>query len=154
MKQITMHLDENYLRPIVRSAMFYGLAILIDSGADFPVWVADEESLIVAGGKSLNTKGCFHGFGGVAEGNMYRLTVNLGTDENNSIIFNDMPLIACKTENKPNFQLILPATAFANMMYQIDNINHRFNLDIADNQTVINLKYKLAEDGPEIYSTE
>ena len=56
MKQITMNLDENHLRPITELSAFYEISALIDTGADFPVWIGDKEVLEKPGAVSLHKK--------------------------------------------------------------------------------------------------
>lgn len=59
------------------------------------------------------------------------------------LIFPNMSLIACSDLEKVPFQLILSATMFDNLLYEIDNKNHRLNITVPDDKSVIrNLRIK------------
>ena len=154
MKQITMNLDENHLRPITELSAFYEISALIDTGADFPVWIGDKEVLEAMNAVPLNKTVYFTGFGGSVQGELYRLDLIFGSSLNNSIIYNKMPIIACDQLNSTNYQIILPATIFENMVYQIDNINHKLNIDIPDGQVSRNLGFSEEGKGIVIYSIQ
>ena len=53
----------------------------------------------------------------------------------NHLMFLDMPIIATNMDSL-NCHLILPATMFDKMIYEIDTINHVLNIDTKDNQFV------------------
>ncbi|MBR1476581.1 MAG: hypothetical protein IJ608_01285 [Lachnospiraceae bacterium] len=154
MRQITFKLDEDNLRPIVRLKAFHNIAVLIDTGADFPVWVAGKKVIESLGAEPLNRKTKFTGFGGEVTGELYRMDVTFGNSEADTIIYNKMPIILCEELNSTNYQLIMPATAFENMMYQVDNVNNKFNVDVPDNQISVNLGFRQTEDGTIIYTLQ
>lgn len=154
MRQITLNLDENFLRPITILTAFHKLKALVDTGADFPVWIEDKEVLEKLGAVSLHKKVLFTGFGGNVQGELYRLDLIFGNSLNNSIVYNKMPIIACDQLNSTNYQIILPATIFENMIYQIDNINHKLNIDIPDGQVSRNLGFREEGKGIVIYSIQ
>ena len=56
MKQLTLNLDRRVLRPIAELNAFHGFNVLIDTGADFPVWIEDKEVLEKLGAVSLHKK--------------------------------------------------------------------------------------------------
>lgn len=132
--QLTLKLDANSRRPVVKLSWFNGCRALLDTGALFPVWTANGELLKQLGAKQIKENVCFGGFGGDAEGSLYRINFKLG-----NLMFQDMPIVATNMKNL-NCHLILPATMFDKMVYEIDTINHALNIDTKDNQLVRLLK--------------
>ena len=49
--QLTLKLDENARRPVVKLDWFYGCRALLDTGALFPVWTGSEKILDKLGAK-------------------------------------------------------------------------------------------------------
>jgi hypothetical protein len=68
---------------------------------------------------------------------LYRLTVRLG-----DLIYADMPILLSPINSKAlkNIHIVLAATNFRGMVYTIDTLNDTLTLEIADGQTVRNLK--------------
>lgn len=129
--QITLKLDANARRPVVKLDWFNGCRALVDTGALFPVWTASENILIhKLGAKLIKKDVSFGGFGGEARGTLYRVNFKL-----HNLIFLDMPIIATNMQDL-NCHLILPATMFDKMIYEIDSINNAMNIDTKDNQLV------------------
>lgn len=59
------------------------------------------------------------------------------------LIFPNMHIIACNDLKNAPFQLILSATMFQNLIYEIDNKHHKLNVTIPDDEsTVRNLRIK------------
>lgn len=129
--QITIQLDDKARRPIANINWFNGCRALIDTGALFPIWNKSEAGLVRHLGAVLIKKDVvFGGFGGEARGNLYRVNFEL-----NGIYYIDMPIIASKLV-RANWSMILSATMFDGMSYEIDTVNKRLNIDIKDNQPV------------------
>lgn len=57
MKQFTLSLVKNSLRPVVKLESWNNFRALLDTGAFFPIWTAEEEILNDLGGRIL--KKCF-----------------------------------------------------------------------------------------------
>lgn len=130
MRQFTLRLDKNYQRPIVELSDWYNLTALLDTGALFPVWTAPERLLVKIGGKLFQKGVSFSGFGGSTKGNLYRVPmVSIG-----SLEFSDMPIVACDDLEEVPYQLILSATMFQNLIYEIDDANHKFTITIPDGE--------------------
>lgn len=75
----------------------------------------------------------FGGFGGRTKGNLYKLQSMVLGD----LIFPNIHIVACKDLRDVPFQLILSATMFQNLIYEIDDKNHRFNVTIPDDESNI-----------------
>lgn len=132
--QLTLKLDANARRPVVKLNWFNGCRALLDTGALLPVWTANGEILQELGAKLIKKNVSFGGFGGDAEGALYRVDFYLG-----NLIFKDMPIVATSMQDL-NCHLILPAIMFDKTIYEIDTINHALNIDTKDNQLVRILK--------------
>lgn len=142
MKQFTLQLNSRYQRPIVELKTWHNVEALLDTGAFFPIWTADEKILEKTGGILERKNIKFSGFGGETSGNLYRL--NMFTIRN--LNFPNMSIIACKDLKAVPFQLILSATMFHNLIYEIDSKNHKLNVTIPDNESTIrNLVIKDSE---------
>lgn len=72
----------------------------------------------------------FGGFGGEARGNLYRVNFEL-----NSIHYINMPIIASELKGT-NWHIIISATMFDGMAYEIDTVNKKLNVDTKDNQPI------------------
>ena len=135
MKQFTLSLYENFQRPVAALNNWYNFDVMIDTGALFPIWTDDEEMLHSIGADLIRTNVSFGGFGGKAEGNLYRLQCFVLGE----LMFPRLPIIACKA-NIP-CHMIVSATMFSNLRYEIDDENHKLNVTIPSNQSLVrNLK--------------
>ncbi|MCM1125762.1 MAG: hypothetical protein NC429_04760 [Lachnospiraceae bacterium] len=129
--QITIQLDDEARRPIAKIDWFHGCRALIDTGALFPIWSINEDILIEELGAVLIKKNVtFGGFGGEAQGNLYKVNFEL-----NGMRYIDMPIVASKLINA-GWHMILSATMFDGMIYEIDTVNKKLNIDTKDNQSV------------------
>ena len=129
MKQFSLNLLENFNKPFVYLENFFKIRALLDTGADFPVWSVDETFLEKIGGVKINSNISFGGFGGQTTGNLYRMKYfQLG-----NLIFPEMHIVAKKL-NLP-CQMILSAPMFHDLIYEIDNLNHKLNITIPDGKS-------------------
>ena len=130
MKQITFQLDHRQQRPVLK--LEGKLRALLDTGAYIPVWTDDEEVLAHNMGAELVAKNVsFTGFGGTAIGNLYKVTLRVG-----ELIYPNMSILANQDLDTP-FNLILSATMFQNLIYEVDDKNHRFNVSIPDEESMV-----------------
>lgn len=144
--QVTVQLDDEARRPIAKINWFNGCRALIDTGALFPIWNKSEDILIRKLGAVLVKKDItFGGFGGEARGNLYRVNFEL-----NSIHYIDMPIIAGELKGT-NRHIIVSATMFDGMTYEIDTINKRLNIDTKDNQTIRILRLSSDNNNLSVY---
>lgn len=142
MKQFTMKLDRQHKRPVV--VLNNGLTALLDTGAYIPIWTDNEEILVSRLGAQIVQKNVsILGFGGAAYGNLYKVTLDIG-----GILYPNMHIVA-NSELNVSFNLILSATMFDGLIYQIDTVNHVLNVDIPDSESnirnlrIVNEKGKL-----------
>lgn len=137
MKQFTLTLNRQYHRPIVQLHEWNDFEALLDTGALFPVWTDSARVLEKTGAVSMNTEAEFNGFGGKAKGILYKIpSIVIG-----QLVFPCMPIIACKDLQNVPYQLILSATMFQGLMYEIDDKNHKLNITIPEGESNIrNLK--------------
>lgn len=133
MKQITLDLVKNNLRPIVQLKNWNNFRALLDTGAFFPVWTVDESLLKILGGKCIRKEVPFGGFGGETKGNLYELeSIVIG-----DLVFPNTHIIACKDLKNVPFQLVLSATMFHGLIYEIDSKNYKLNITIPDDESMV-----------------
>lgn len=140
MRQFSLNLDRKNKRPIV--LLGNGLTALLDTGAYIPVWTDEEEILISdMGAELVKVNVPLSGFGGFTYGNLYKVSIDVG-----GIIYPNMHIIANNDINAA-FNLILSATMFDGLVYQIDTVNHVLNVDVPDHESNIrNLRIE-SKDG-------
>ena len=144
--QITIQLDDRARRPIANIKWFNGCRALIDTGALFPIWNKNEDILVKKLGAALIKRDViFGGFGGEARGNLYRVNFEL-----NGIYYIDMPIVASKLV-RANWNMIISATMFDGMIYEIDTISKTLNINVKDNQPVRILKLSDDSDNISVY---
>lgn len=139
MKQYTLRLDSTRKRPVV--ILNNGLTALFDTGAYIPVWTDDEDILVSGLGARLIQRDVpLSGFGGCTCGNLYSVMIDVG-----GILYPNMHIIA-NNEINATFNLILSATMFDGLIYQIDTVNHVLNIEVPDRESNIrNLRVVNAE---------
>ena len=148
MKKFTLDLNEDDQRPIVILRRIIPLEAMLDTGAILPVWVSSPKLLKAIGGLFDRANVPFGGFGGITKGDLY-LIPNFRVGE---LVFPYMPIIL-SPHNLP-CKMILSATMFNSMMYEIDNINHRLNVSVPDTESLIrNLKIEDKNGSIHIFCT-
>lgn len=130
MKQFTLRLDATQQRPVV--LLKNTLTALLDTGAYIPIWTDDEDILVsVLGGKLIKRNVPFTGFGGTAYGNLYQVTLEIG-----DLIFPNMHIVA-NSDLNTSYNLILSATMFEGLSYEIDTKMHRLNISVPDEEALV-----------------
>ena len=122
--------------------MSNGLTALLDTGAYIPVWTDEEDILMTdLGAKLVRENVPLSGFGGYTYGNLYQVSIDIG-----GILYPNMHIIA-NNDIDATFNMILSATMFQGLIYQIDTVNHMLNIDIPDTESNIrNLRVE-SKDG-------
>lgn len=133
MEQFTLELNKNFQRPIVYLNSWHGINALLDTGALFPVWTASEDVLKSLGGICIRKNIKFGGFGGETEGSLYRLSgVTIG-----KLIFPELMVVSSRNLKSVPYHVILSATMFRELIYEIDDKNHRLNITIPNGESTI-----------------
>ena len=109
MKQFTLPLDKERQRPTLYLESFFRLSAMLDTGAVLPVWVEDEELLQSIGAIQSAENQPFGGFGGMTTASHSELSC----------------------------QMILSATMFSGLIYEIDDFHHNFNVTIPDKESLV-----------------
>lgn len=131
MKQMTLELDSAYQRPVVTLDNFYGLDAMLDTGAVYPVWMNGVESLCKLGAIKVIDSIEFGGLGGMTKGALYEIpSFQLG-----DLIYPHMKIIAHRSHFP--VPILLPATMFNNLIYEIDNKHHCLNITVPDDESII-----------------
>lgn len=140
MKQFTMKLDKKHQRPVV--ALKNGLTALVDTGAYIPVWTDDEDILVsFLWAELIRKRVQMSGFGGTAYGNLYKVNIDIG-----GILYPGMHIIA-NNDIDASFNLILSATMFDGLIYQVDTVNHILNIDVPDTESTVRNLRIVSRDG-------
>lgn len=149
MYRVVKKLVGKSLRPIIELNLFVGCLALIDTGAEIPVWVGEEDQLAALTGVSpTGVRSSIGGFGGASEGNVYRMTWVF-----EGLHYIEMPIVACNMKNI-SWDIVLPATMFDGMRYTVDNIRGEMIFEIQDNQTVRHLKLLVKDGSIHIFSQQ
>ena len=130
MKHITLSLRVTEdPRPIVHIENFFEVRAMLDTGAVLPVWTEDKNVLQAFGGVKVREKFNFSGFGGKAEGTLYRIpTFTLG-----ELTFPHLPIVAVRMSEP--YHMILSATMFSRLIYEIDDYRHKLNITVPDGES-------------------
>ena len=131
MKQFSMELYETIQRPVVYLPEWHKFDAMLDTGALFPVWVDEEAGLIDLGAECIKDNVEFGGIGGKANGKLYRLPIFKMGD----LIYPGLPIIAYQIEIP--CQMLLSATMFSHLRYEVEDENHRLNITIPDSQSCV-----------------
>lgn len=130
MKQFTLRLDATHQRPVV--LLKNSLTALLDTEAYILVWTDEEDILVsVMGGKLVKRNVPFTGFGGIAYGNLYQVTLEIG-----DLVFPNMHIVA-NSELNTSYNLILSATMFDGLIFEIDTKAHSLNVSVPDEESIV-----------------
>lgn len=147
--QITIQLDDKARRPVANLNWFHGCRALIDTGALFPIWNGSGSTLADGFRAKLQKKNViFSGFGGKTTGDLYRVNFEM-----NGLYYIDMPIIASELPGS-NWNMILSATMFDGMIYEIDTITKTLRIDTKDNQPVRILRLSNDNSNLSVYLAE
>ena len=139
MRQFTLNLDATQQRPVVA---LKNLTALLDTGAYIPVWTDDEEILVSDLGAKLIKKNIpFTGFGGTAHGNLYQVTLEVG-----DLVFPNMHIVA-NSELNTSYNLILSATMFDGLIYEINTRRHTLNVTVVNDSDIVRSLRVVDKDG-------
>lgn len=129
-----LDLDESQQRPVV--ILKEGFTALLDTGAFLPVWTAGEQLLISDFQAKLVQKNVpITGFGGTTYGDLYQANIQVG-----DLIYPQMHIVVNSELDTP-FYMILSATMFQNLIYEVDDKHHKFSVSIPDGESFVrNLK--------------
>ena len=131
MKQFTLDLYDNIQRPVIYLPDWNKFDVMLDTGALFPVWVDEEAVLTELGAECVKDSVEFGGFGGKAKGKLYKLPYfKMG-----ELIYPGLPVIAYQIEIP--CQMILSASMFSHLRYEIDDENHKLNVTVPDKQSCV-----------------
>jgi len=129
MRIFTLNLDATQQRPVV---VLKNLTALLDTGAYIPVWTDDESILVSELGAKLVKKDVpFTGFGGTTSGNLYQVTLEVG-----ELIFPNMHIIA-NSELNTSYNMILSATMFDGLIYEINTRYHTLNVTVVNESDLV-----------------
>ena len=118
-------------RPFVRMENFFNMDALLDTGSILPVWTASEEKLKAVGGKLIARDKPFGGFGGMTTGNIYEIQYFCIGE----LTFPHFHIIASPSDLP--CQMLLSATMFHRLIYEIDDYNYALNITVPDTESFV-----------------
>ena len=139
----SLDLREN--SPVFVIPWFNNCRVLVDTGATLPIWLKSVVPLKIKGAVKMDEKVRLNGLGGKVEADLYRVNFDLG-----SIHFKNLPVVH-KELKVADAYMILPATMFVGMIYEIDNINGAFTLKVEKSGYYRHFKIKDSDGIPYIY---
>lgn len=116
------NLDKKENSPVIVLPWFNNCRVLIDTGSTMPMWLKSIVPLKIKGAVKQDRQIELSGVGGKTPGELYKVNFDFG-----NIHFKDLPIVH-KEIKVADAYMILPATLFEDMAYEIDNINHTFKV--------------------------
>lgn len=138
-------LDTRENSPVIVLPWFNNCRVLIDTGATLPMWLKSVIPLKIKGAIKENHMVNLNGVGGNSTGDLYRINFDFG-----NIHFKNLPIVH-KEISVADAYMILPATLFEGMVYEIDNINHTFKVKVDNKEYYRDFKIKDKRGIPYIY---
>lgn len=130
-QSFNLGLDTAFQRPVVQ--LEKNILAMLDTGALFPVWVASEENLKALGGVKISDSVSFGGLGGKLNGKVYRLDEFKVGD----LVYRPLNIVVTKLiGNEPTVHMLLSATMFSDLKYEIDNKRHLMTVTIPDGESL------------------
>ena len=117
------------------------IVAMLDTGALYPIWTKSEELLIKLLKAEYTGKNVpVSGFGGTTTGKVYIIPLlQVG-----KINYTNMHIVVSDNLGKVPFSIILSATMFQGLIYEIDTVNNCFNVTIPNNESSIR-NYKVID---------
>jgi len=141
MQNIVFKLLANENRPVAILEDFHNVYAMIDTGSVLPVWCGKERVIRKYGAKKILDEVEFGGFGGMTKGKLYQMPVfNFG-----GLIFPHMNIILHEGFSLPS-PLLLPATIFHNLIFEINNKLHTLKITIPDGESNVR-NFIIREEG-------
>ena len=147
MNQFTLKLRAGYANPVIVLSDFHNLLALIDTGAGIPVITLPEDKVLSMGGKlkqkDINVRGLSHSSN---KGSLYQFkNFKLG-----DVMYVELD-VAVVPDDKSPYNMLLSSTMFRDMIYEIDDLNHRFNVSVRDSDCIRKLVAYYDKDSDKLY---
>ncbi|MCI8975354.1 MAG: hypothetical protein HFH79_17540 [Lachnospiraceae bacterium] len=139
----SLDLKEN--SPVFVIPWFNNCRVLVDTGATLPIWLKSVIPLKIKGAVKMDENVNLNGVGGKVTADLYRVNFDLG-----NIHFKNLPVVH-KELKVADAYMILPATLFDGMMYEVDNINGTFTIKFDKSGYYRYFKIKDTDGIPYVY---
>lgn len=130
MHTIAFDLDKGVFRPVIKHKTM-NIKMLVDSGADTPVWLAGEETFRAMFPDAIKVgSSSFYGLGSNKEVQCVKYRIpkfTLG-----DLVFHNMGIDVHMHISKNKFNMLLGATMFRDMIFIVDNIKGKFFIIVPD----------------------
>jgi len=121
---ISDDIRQNTTKDVLQNFSGYGIPVLIDTGAIIPIWTGNLKLLLKFGATFYKSNVPFSGFGGIVYGDAYNLPdLYIG-----NLHFKDIKIVASSTLGNVPFFMIISATMFRGLAYEIDMIDYNLNI--------------------------
>ena len=141
----TYNLDKKENSPVIVIPWFHNCRVLIDTGSTMPMWLKSIVPLKIKGAVQQDRQIELRGVGGKTSGTLYKVNFDFG-----NIHFKDLPVIH-KEIKVADAYMILPATLFEGMVYEINNIEHTFKVKVDNKCYYRQFKIKDNNGTPYVY---
>ncbi|MBD5445461.1 MAG: hypothetical protein HDR29_07925 [Lachnospiraceae bacterium] len=139
------NLDKKENSPVIVLPWFNNCRVLIDTGSTMPMWLKSIVPLKIKGAVKQDRQIELNGIGGKTSGDLYKVNFDFG-----NIHFKDLPIIH-KEIKVADAYMILPATLFTGMIYEINNIEHTFKVQVDNKGYYRQFKIKDNNGIPYVY---
>ena len=115
---------KNTNEDVLHNLSEHRMPVLIDTGAIIPIWTSNISQLVKFGATFYKSNVPFSGFGGTAYGDAYNLPdLYIG-----KLHFKDIKIVANSSLGNVPFYMIISATMFRSLAYEIDMIDYNLNI--------------------------
>lgn len=139
------NLDKKENSPVIVLPWFNNCRVLIDTGSTMPMWLKSIVPLKMKGAVKQERQLILNGVGGKTTGELYKVNFDFG-----NIHFKDLPIIH-KEIKVADAYMILPATLFEGMVYEINNIDYTFKVKVDNKGCYRQFKIKDNNGIPYVY---
>ena len=135
--ELFLYLDKGSDRPILELKDVANILVLLDTGARFPVWTSDVDSLTAMGGTVFRRDIAYSGVGGETKGDIYIIPSFHMSDGVHHLIYPNLPIVTNTNFESVPFQMILSATMFHNLEYTINDKQHSLIIRVPDDESEV-----------------
>ena len=148
LRQLTFNLLDDASRPIID---LDGCPILLDTGAELPVCTVSYSvfKTIFPDAQKIKDNAELKGFGSAVTCPMYKCFFKL-----KDLLYPELPILLHPMEH-PGYSIILSASMFYGLIYEVDAVNYKLNITVPDNQSLIrNLHIKDSQGNMHVLTNE
>lgn len=132
MTSFDFSLDPEYQIPVFTLVYWHNIRALLDTGAYTPMWTYTESSLRKIGGRPTYKTAPASGVAGSVECHQYVIpSVRIGP-----LAYKDLKVLYTDKFQREGFHLLLSATMFDGLIYEINRKKHILTLSIPEDESL------------------